>query len=111
MDKEFVQCYFKRGVATLCILALLHQHPMYGYELVVEMGRISDGEFALPEGTLYPILYRLEDNGYLLAEKKLVGKRMTRVYYSLSESGDQYYQELLADYLSIRSGVAKILGL
>lgn len=111
MDKEFVQSYFKRGVATLCILALLHQHPMYGYELVVEMGRISDGEFALPEGTLYPILYRLEDNGYLLAEKKLVGKRMTRVYYSLSESGDQYYQELLADYLSIRSGVAKILGL
>jgi PadR family transcriptional regulator PadR len=110
MDQEFVQSSFKRGVATLCIMALLHQQPMYGYELVAEMSRISDGEFVLPEGTLYPILYRLEDSGYLLTEKKLVGKRMTRVYYSLSESGEQHYQELLKDYLSIRNGVAKILG-
>ena len=110
MDQEITSSHFKRGAATLSILALLHRRSMYGYELAAEMSRISDGEFALPEGTLYPILYRLEDNGYVLTEKRLVGRRMTRVYYSLSESGEKYYQELLADYLTIRSGVGKIIG-
>jgi len=71
---------------------------------------ISGGRFILPEGTLYPILYRLEDDGYLDAKRIRVGKRMTRVYYRISENGQEYYAALLEDYNSIHTGVQLILS-
>lgn len=110
MQQETLQSYFKRGVATLCILSLLNENEMYGYEIAQALDNISGGRFVLPEGTLYPILYRLEDNGYLDTNRVLVGKRMTRVYYRLSESGRQYYAALLEDYKSIYAGVQLILA-
>lgn len=64
------QSYFKKGSATLCILALLRQKRMYGYELTQALISISEGKFVLPEGTLYPILYRLEDYGYLIPHRE-----------------------------------------
>lgn len=109
MQPEVLQSYFKRGVATLCILSLLNEGEMYGYEIAQALDNISGGRFVLPEGTLYPILYRLEDNGYLNTRRVLVGKRMTRVYYRLSEHGQQYYATLLEDYKSIQTGVQLIL--
>lgn len=109
MQQEALQSHFKRGVATLCILSLLSEREMYGYEIAQALETISGGRFILPEGTLYPILYRLEDNGYLNTRRVLVGKRMTRVYYRLSERGQQYYATLLEDYKSIQIGVQLIL--
>ena len=104
------QCYFKKGSATLCILALLRQKRMYGYELTQALISISEGKFVLPEGTLYPILYRLEDYGYLIPHREPAGRRMTRVYYTLSAAGEAYYTQLLEDYTSIHAGVEKILS-
>lgn len=109
MQPEVLQSYFKRGVATLCVLSLLREGEMYGYEIAQALGDISGGRFVLPEGTLYPILYRLEDNGYLDTKRVLVGKRMTRVYYLLTERGRQYGDTLLEDYQSIQTGVQLIL--
>lgn len=112
MKKEFQegsQSFFKRGAATLCLLALLSKGEMYGYEIVQAMQSISGGRFYLPEGTLYPILYRLEDNGYLETRRVLVGKRMQRVYYRLSQAGQKHYAEMLEDYRSIQAGVEMIL--
>ena len=73
------QSYFKKGSATLCILALLRQKRMYGYELTQ-------------------------------AHREPAGRRMTRVYYTLSAAGEAYYTQLLEDYTSIHAGVEKILS-
>ena len=54
--------------------------------------------------------YRLEDDGYLDAKRIRVGKRMTRVYYRISENGQEYYAALLEDYNSIHTGVQLILS-
>ena len=59
---------------------------------------------------IHPILYRLEDDGYLDAKRIRVGKRMTRVYYRISENGQEYYAALLEDYNSIHTGVQLILS-
>lgn len=93
----------------LCVLSLLHDREMYGYELVQSMEQLSHGKFVLPEGTLYPILYRLEERGFVSTKKVLVGRRMTRVYYRLSESGSAHYVQMLQEYETVRSGVQKIL--
>lgn len=53
----------KKGVLEMLVLRLLSEHPSYGYELIQRLRKQSGGLLDLKEGTLYPILYRLEDDG------------------------------------------------
>ena len=66
MEDRFLQ-QLKKGVLELLVLELLCVKPSYGYELLVTLRDRSGGLFALKEGTLYPILYRLEDEGLIRA--------------------------------------------
>ena len=52
----------KKGVLEILVLQLLSKNKMYGYQLINELKSVSSELFTLKEGTLYPILYRLEDN-------------------------------------------------
>lgn len=101
---------FQRGVASLVLLGLLKQSDMYGYQLVQEMERQSGGALCMQEGALYPVLYKLQDAGYVSAERVLVGKRMTRVYYHLEPDGARYFERLRADYKAVVNGVLGIVG-
>ena len=90
------------------LASLLKQADMYGYQLVQEMERQALGALSMQEGALYPVLYKLQDAGYVSSEKVLVGKRMTRVYYHLEPEGEQYLSRLLADYRAVVDGVLRI---
>ncbi len=57
----------KKGVLEMLALQLICRQPTYGYELLSLLKEGSAGRFALKEGTLYPILYRLEDDGMISA--------------------------------------------
>ena len=103
------QVNFQRGVASLVLLGLLKQSDMYGYQLTQEMERQSFGALSMQEGALYPVLYKLQDAGYVSAEKVLVGKRMTRVYYHLEPAGEEYLERLAADYKAVAEGVLRIV--
>ena len=91
------------------LLGLLKQGDMYGYQLTQEMERQSLGALSMQEGALYPVLYKLQDAGYISAEKVLVGKRMTRVYYHLEPAGQAYLETLVADYRAVSDGVLRIV--
>ncbi|MEP7091202.1 MAG: PadR family transcriptional regulator, partial [Nocardioidaceae bacterium] len=52
-----------KGHLDTLILSVLHQGQAHGYEVIAELRRRSDGEFDLPEGTVYPALHRLEADG------------------------------------------------
>lgn len=101
---------YQRGVATLVILALLNQQDMYGYQLVQEAERQSGGVLIMQEGSLYPVLYRLLDEGYISDRKELVGKRMTRIYYHLEPNGLKHLYSLIADYRAVTGGVLQVIG-
>lgn len=91
--------YFKRATSPLVVLRLLLDKPMYGYELTQEMKRRSGGAFTI--SVLYPVLYRLEEQGYIaVARSELVDGR-ARSYYAITEAGRAYLSETLADYQSI----------
>lgn len=107
-DKEGISNY-RRGVLPLVILSLLKQEDMYGYQLVLETERRSGGSVVTQEGSLYPVLYKLLDAGYVSDTKKLVGKRMTRIYYHLEPSGEEYLQALIKEYEKITQGVFTIV--
>ena len=57
------QMSFRRGVMSLVILGLLKKQDMYGYQLVQETERQSGGRIVTQEGSLYPVLYKLVDQG------------------------------------------------
>ena len=58
----------KKGVLEILVLKLLSQKKMYGYQLIIEMKQLSHEMFTLREGTHYPILYRLEDDGLVVSQ-------------------------------------------
>ena len=64
MDERFIQ-QLKKGVLELLVLDTICQGPTYGYALLTTLKENTSGFFTLKEGTLYPILYRLEDDGLI----------------------------------------------
>lgn len=74
------------GSLELLILHLLGERDMYGYEMVTELARRSQTVFQMKEGTLYPLLHRLEKEGAVSAyEEKKEGR--VRRYYRLTRRG------------------------
>ena len=96
---------FQRGVMSLVILGLLRNEDMYGYQLVQETERRSGGRIKTQEGSLYPVLYKLVDQGLISDRRVQVGKRMTRVYYHLEPAGERRLRELLYEYEQVTTGV------
>jgi DNA-binding PadR family transcriptional regulator len=74
-----------KGHLDSLILAVIASGPMHGYAIIEELKRRSGGSLALPEGTVYPALHRLEGAG-LLASSWSDGARRRRVY-RLTRSG------------------------
>ena len=64
MEDRFSQ-QLKKGVLEMLVLELICRKETYGYELLSKLKEGSEGMFQLKEGTLYPILYRLEDDGLI----------------------------------------------
>ena len=109
MASELNQSSFRRGVLSLVILGLLQKEDMYGYQLVQEAAKRSGGKIVTQEGSLYPVLYRLVDQGLITDRKVQVGKRMTRIYYHLESAGVERLRELTQEYEEVTCGVLQIV--
>lgn len=109
MCAEQAQNSFRRGVMSLVILSLLTREDMYGYQLVQETERLSGGLIITQEGSLYPVLYKLLDHGYISDRKVLVGKRMNRIYYHIEPAGYIRLEELKHDFEAITVGMHMIM--
>ena len=70
------------------ILAVLAREPMHGYAVIEQLKRRSGGALALPEGTVYPALHRLEADGLLSSQWSTQSGRRRRVY-SITKRGEK----------------------
>lgn len=87
MNPKYEQ-QMKKGVLEMLVLKLLSEKEKYGYQLISELKEKSDGLFLLKEGTLYPILYRLEDEELVVSRwSEPKGKEVSRKYYVVTEKG------------------------
>ncbi len=105
MGSDNSQNSFRRGVMSLVILALLKKEDMYGYQLVQETAASTGGRIVTQEGSLYPVLYKLLDQGLISDRKEVVGRRMTRIYYHLEPTGEKRLQELTEEFQEITQGI------
>ena len=86
-DKLFRDFYL--GFIRIHILYHARQTPVYGVELMQELGRHG---YKVSPGTLYPILHELEEKGYLSSEKHVIKSKVRR-YYSITSMGEQAQEE------------------
>ena len=102
---------FKKGSVEMLLLHLLKtEGDCYGYQLSQLINQRSNGVLVIPEGSMYPTLYKLIDNNYVTDYKKVVGKRMTPVYYHLEESGKERLNELVEYYKEVADAIQKIMS-
>jgi PadR family transcriptional regulator PadR len=99
----------KKGTSEMLILRLLDEEDMYGYQIVQEINKRSEGMFTLKEGSLYPVLYRLIEDGLVSDRMEIVGKRL-RKYYHIETKGKERLKEIRQEYNNIIAGINKILG-
>lgn len=85
----------KKGVLDMLVLKLLMQEEKYGYQLISELKEKSGGMIVLKEGTLYPILYRLEDDQLISSRwSEPKGREVSRKYYGITEKGKRAVREM-----------------
>jgi PadR family transcriptional regulator, regulatory protein PadR len=94
----------RRGCLTVAVLAALRSEQ-YGYTL---RKLLEEQGLAVDEGTLYPLLRRLESQGLLVSEWREETKRNKR-FYRLSEGGAQMLTQLLSEWRSIDASLRKIM--
>jgi PadR family transcriptional regulator PadR len=99
---------FLNGVPELLLLQLLAGRPMYGYELVQAIRAATDAVLEFGEGSIYPILHRLQAEGALSAGRQIVSGR-SRVVYRLTASGHQRLAAAAANWQRIAQAVQTIL--
>lgn len=95
----------RRGVLVLAVLASL-KLPHYGYSL---RKQLQDGGIDIDEGTLYPLIRRLAEQGLLDSEWQQ-GEGRERRYYKLSEMGAQLLGQLTDEWQQLNSALGKLLG-
>lgn len=109
MNEKYVR-QMKKGVLDMLVLKLLEKNEKYGYQLISELKERSGELFVLKEGTLYPILYRLEDDGLVQScWSSPEGKQMARKYYQITGRGREALAEITQLWVQMSHGIAQIM--
>ena len=95
-EKERRVTQLRKGILELAIMGSLYSEHHYGYSLVrVLMG---DGSLSLREGTVYPILTRLDKEGLVRSEWVESDQGPPRKYYSLTANGRKLFESLMPEF-------------
>ena len=99
-----------KGHLDLIVLAALSAGPAHGYAVIEEIRRKSGRAFDLPEGTIYPALHRLEQQGLIEAEWGNSENNRQAKFYQLTRDGRKQLAEETRNWERISTAVARILA-
>lgn len=98
-----------KGNTDTLLLSLLSSQPMYGYQIIKELRKRSQGYFKFREGTLYPALHRLENSGLITGTWERLPSEKERRYYNLTEAGRELLEEKVAEWHGFSAAVNLIM--
>jgi PadR family transcriptional regulator PadR len=98
-----------RGVLDLCLLAVIGEGPAYGYEMTKRLR--ARGMSIVGEGSIYPLLGRLERDGLVETRREASNGGPPRKYYSLSSDGEQSLETGVEEWKAARDAVDRALDL
>ncbi|MFH1253176.1 MAG: helix-turn-helix transcriptional regulator [Candidatus Uhrbacteria bacterium] len=108
---QFSKELLKGAVDVLVLRLLAERGEAYGYQLIELIKKDSGDVFELQEGTLYPLLYRLEDRGLITSERKEAKNGKIRRYYHLTKKGRGLLTDKTKEYKGFIKGLSLVLDL
>src|SRR5204862_3121246 len=102
MNIENTQSQMRKGIFEFCILSIIRRGEAYPSDIVEKMRAAN---LTILEGTLYPLLTRLKNAGMLTYRWVESSSGPPRKYFSLTETGERFYQELFATWRELSSAV------
>ena len=97
---------FKKGVLELCVLTMISRKDYYGYELVEEISKVLE----ISEGTLYPILRRLTEEGYFETYLRESTEGPPRKYYRITKGGKDFQKNQLKQWNEFNQQIETLIG-
>lgn len=97
---------FKKGILDLCILKVVKDQEMYGFEIIAKLSSILD----INENTIYPILRRLTEQKLFTTYAKDSPHGAQRKYYKITDSGNEKLTTYIDEWDTFISSVDQILG-
>ncbi|MBZ0263542.1 PadR family transcriptional regulator [bacterium] len=97
---ETVRRELKRGTLEMILLTMLDHKDRYGYDIVSTLEKQGGRYFKIKEGTLYPVLYRLEDDGYIDSYRDNPKRGVPRKYYKITDEGKVRLKNLIKEWRS-----------
>jgi PadR family transcriptional regulator PadR len=98
-----------KGSTDSLLLSLINRQTTYGYKIIKELEKRSNGYFQFKEGTLYPALHRLEKAGLLQGKWQRLPGGQERRYYYITPKGQKALAERLAVWQDFSAAVALIV--
>jgi len=99
-----------KGTLSAIILKLLAENnKMYGYQIAQKVKELSDSKILIKEGSLYPALHKLREDGLVNIETVNIGKRVRR-YYSLTPKGVMVKKEKVSEIEDFIATISNILS-
>lgn len=108
--KNGIQNNLITGITELLVLKILEQQDSYVYEIQKMINNNSEHLLSISLNTIYTVTYKLENENLISEYSKLVGKKRTRVYYHLEETGKEYLTKITANYNNMIDGVNHIIN-
>lgn len=108
-DRRSIERELKRGSIELIVLHLLSLGEAYGYEIVTKLTDLTGGELEVSDGTLYPVLYRLERAGWVEVRWDTPERGVPRKYYKLTRAGRTELAQLAREWTGFARAMARLL--
>ena len=108
-NRRGIERELKRGSLELIVLHLLSMGEAYGYEIVTTLAARTDGGLEVTDGTLYPVLYRLERAGFVAIRWETPQRGVPRKYYRLTKAGEAELVRLTHEWNTFASAMARLL--
>ena len=94
------------GTLDLLILKAVSLGPLHGYGVLLRIQQISRDALQIPQGSLYPALYRLEHKGFIVSEWGDSDNRRKAKFYKLTPAGRKHLREEAADWNRLVTAIA-----
>jgi PadR family transcriptional regulator, regulatory protein PadR len=108
-ERKSIGRELRRGSLELIVLHLLEPGEAYGYEIVSKLAEQTNGALEVTDGTLYPVLYRLERAGFVAIRWETLERGVPRKYYRLTPAGQVELRQLTQEWTSFSDAMARLL--
>lgn len=98
------------GSTILLLLSLLRRKDMYGYEMIRELELLSENVFSFKEGTLYPVLHRMEHANLVKSYQKEAENGKKRKYYTITTQGERRLAQEREQWSVFSASVDRVIG-